>query len=98
MSARARFLADMPPDHAPPRTHAALADEIRENPGLWRYVGAYASRGGAFAAASMIRTGRRRAWRARPGGHYEADARTTKRGAHEVYARWVTDTTTTGAA
>lgn len=98
MSARDQFLTEPPPDHAPPRTHADLAAQIREHPGLWRYVGEYSSRGGAFSMASSIRTGRRQAWHPRPGGRYRSYARTTKQGRHEVYACWTPDTTTTGAA
>lgn len=95
---RDAFLQDLPPDHAPPRTHAALAALLRANPGLWRLVGEYSSRNGAFSMASNIRTGNRQAWRPRLGGRYEADARTSKKGAHEVFARWVPTPTTTRSA
>lgn len=96
MRVRDQFLTEPPPDHAPPRTHAALAAELRDHPGMWRYVGEYSSRGGACAMASVIRTGRRQAWRRRPRGRYQSYARTTRRGRHEVYACWVPDITTTG--
>lgn len=83
------FLEVLPPDHRPKPTHAELAADIRSRPRLWKKVGAYASRSGATAAASMIRTGQRPAWRARPGGRYEAEPRTTKTKEHLVYVRWV---------
>lgn len=83
------FLEVLPPDYRPKPSHAELADEIRSRPRLWKRVGSYASRSGALAAASMIRTGQRPAWRKRPDGYYEAESRTTKKKEHVVYARWV---------
>lgn len=86
------FLETLPPDHRPRLTHAELAAKIRSRPGLWKQVGSYASRDGASAAASMIRTGQRPAWRKRPDGRYEAEPRTTKKREHLVFVRWVPTT------
>lgn len=87
------FLDVLPPDYRPKQTHADLSAELRSRPRKWKRIGSYASRPGALAAASMIRTGQRPAWRKRAGGHYEAEPRTTKKREHLVYARWVPDTT-----
>lgn len=83
------FLEVLPPDYRPKQTHADLAAEIRSRPRMWKRVGSYASRSGATAAASMIRTGHRPAWRKRPDGYYDAEPRTTKQREHLVFVRWV---------
>lgn len=92
------WVQEVPEDHGPLRYHVDLAEALRRRPGIFRLVGTYAYRGGATNAASTIRRGGTQAWRSRPGGHYEAKARTTEDGAHEVYARWIAHTTTPRSA
>lgn len=82
---------DQIPEDRGVRFHADIAAELRKRPGMWREIGEYSYRGGAINSASVVRRGGSSAWRARPGGRYEAQGITTEGGRHVVFARWVLD-------
>jgi len=82
------WLTELPPDHVDRLSHYDLAVQLMSRPGQWKRLGPYASRDGACAVASIVRNGRRPAWRRRPTGRFDAKPRTTRNGRHYVYVRW----------
>ena len=71
----------------PPGKHAALAAEMRANPGRWALIGQY----GTSGLAGVVRNGKIACYA--PAGSFETATRKRTDGRWDIYARFVGEVT-----